>query len=213
MSTIKTNAIIDAAGGNTATVNGTLIPASGVTLVSTAATQTLTNKTLTSPTITGGSLSGTSGVLTSGTAQSSASGTSVDFTSIPSWVKRVTVMFLGVSTSVASEVQIQLGDSGGIENTGYTSSASQGTTSSFSSTGLVVTASPLSSDLISGIVTIANITGNTWVSSGAVTVGSNVSTRVSGGSKTLSATLDRLSLVLLSGGVFDAGTINIMYEG
>ena len=51
--TVKANAFLDAAGGNTATVNGTLIPASGVTLVSTAATQTLTNKSIASSQLTG----------------------------------------------------------------------------------------------------------------------------------------------------------------
>ncbi len=53
MSTIKANAYLDAAGGSTATVNGTLIPASGVTLVSTAATQTLTNKIIDAGQLTG----------------------------------------------------------------------------------------------------------------------------------------------------------------
>ena len=45
-----------------------------------------------------------------GTAVASTSGTSVDFTSIPSWVKRITVMFNGVSTSGTSNPLVQLGD-------------------------------------------------------------------------------------------------------
>ena len=61
--------------------------------------------------------------LTLATAQNSTSGTSIDFTSIPSWVKRITVMFSSVSTSGSSNPLIQIGDSGGIENTGYTSYA------------------------------------------------------------------------------------------
>ena len=59
------------------------------------------------------------GALTLGTAQASTSGTAIDFTGIPSWVKRVTVMFNGVSTNGTSLVQIQLGTSGGVEATGY----------------------------------------------------------------------------------------------
>ena len=61
----------------------------------------LTSATLTTPTLTSPVIAGTPtgvGVLTSGTAQASTSGTSIDFTSIPSWVKRITVMFDGVST-------------------------------------------------------------------------------------------------------------------
>ena len=47
------------------------------------------------------SISGTyqGGVLTNGTTQASTSGTSIDFTSIPSWVKRVTILFNGTSTN------------------------------------------------------------------------------------------------------------------
>jgi len=46
--------------------------------------------------VTGSLTSG--GSLTLATAQT-ASGTAVDFTGIPSWVKRITVMFSGVSTN------------------------------------------------------------------------------------------------------------------
>ena len=38
------------------------------------------------------------------TAQNTTSGTSIDFTGIPSWVKRITVMFQGVSTTGSSQV-------------------------------------------------------------------------------------------------------------
>ena len=52
---------------------------------------------------------GAYGQLVSGTAVASTSGTSIDFTGIPSWVKRITVMFNGVSTSGTSFKQIQIG--------------------------------------------------------------------------------------------------------
>ena len=83
--TVKANAFLDAAGGNTATVNGTLIPASGVTLVSTAATQTLTNKSIAAsqlpgalPAIDGSALTGiaTGGMTLLGT-MATTSGTTV----------------------------------------------------------------------------------------------------------------------------------------
>jgi len=72
--------------------------------------------TLTLPTF-----NGTVGLLVSGTAVASTSNTSIDFTSIPAGVRRITVMFDAVSTSGTSNWLIQLGDSGGIENTGYLS--------------------------------------------------------------------------------------------
>ena len=63
--------------------------------------------------------SGTLAPIVSGTAVASTSGTSIDFTGIPSWVKRITVMLNGVSTSGTSIVQVQIG-SGSPTTSGYT---------------------------------------------------------------------------------------------
>ena len=52
-------------------------------------------------------VSGINSAITAGTAVASTSGTSIDFTGIPSWVKRITVMFNGVSTNGTSNIQIQ----------------------------------------------------------------------------------------------------------
>jgi hypothetical protein len=118
----------DASGTGTFTIaspnsnsNFTLtIPQATTTIVGTDATQTLTNKTLTSPTITGAVVSSmASSVITAATAQASTSGTSIDFTGIPSWVKRVTVLCSGISKSSTANFLFQLGDSGGVETTGY----------------------------------------------------------------------------------------------
>jgi hypothetical protein len=69
------------------------------------------------------------GALTLATAKTTTSGTFVDFTGIPSWAKRITVMFNGVSTNGTSTFQIQVGTSAGVETTGYVSSVSSITTS------------------------------------------------------------------------------------
>jgi hypothetical protein len=71
----------------------------------------------------------------SGTAVASTSGTSIDFTSIPAWVKKITVMFDRVSTNGTSFVQVQLGTSGGFVITGYVSAASNTGTGISSTTG------------------------------------------------------------------------------
>ena len=151
------------------------------------------------------------GVLTSGTAVASTSGTSIDFTSIPSWVKRITVMFNGVSTSGTSNLQVQLG-AGSVITTGYTSGSTSGSVNVTSTTGLLVTNSTLAANLTSGSLVLNNISGNTWVSNGVVYQYTSYGT-VSGGVIALSGTLDRIRITTVNGtDTFDAGSINILYE-
>ncbi len=157
-----------------------------------------------------------------GTAQASTSGTSIDFTGIPSWVKRVTVMFNGVSTSGTSVRQIQLGDSGGVEITGYTgsvattNSAGTGNNAAFAGAGFALqnSGNTLAADTLYGNVVFTNVSGNIWVGTG-ILVASNApaSFYISGG-KTLSDVLTQVRITTVGGtDTFDAGSINIMYEG
>jgi len=160
--------------------------------------------------------------IVSGTAVASTSGTSIDFTSIPSWVDRITVMFNGVSTSGTSPPQIQLGDSGGVETTGYAGTSSAiagGTAQAVFTTGFglgVNTSNWSSSVVVSGAITITllNSSTNTWVASGSLgRSDSTGSTYFTSGGKSLSATLDRVRITTVNGtDTFDAGTINILYE-
>jgi hypothetical protein len=165
-------------------------------------------------------LSGTSGVLDNsgafiaGTAVASTSGTSIDFTSIPSWVKRVTVMFNAVSTNGSSLVQVQLGTSGGVQTTSYESGAFTNGAARTSTTGFLVTWRADSSQSISGalVCTLINSSTNAWVSQGnSITVASDGTSFA--GTTTLSATLDRVRITTVNGtDAFDAGSINILYE-
>lgn len=150
--------------------------------------------------------------LVSGTAVS-ASGTSVDFTSIPSWVKRITVMFNGVSTNGTSQIQIQLGN-GSIITTGYNSASwTANTTNNTSTAGLLITGLNAAAAVYYGNALICLQTGNTWVESHAIGGVSGYNS-IGGGSIALSGTLDRVRITTANGtDTFDAGTINIMYEG
>jgi hypothetical protein len=215
--------VLQSSGGGSVTLNEPTtasnftqdLPAVTGNVVIDSATQTLTNKTLTSPTI-GGTPTGV-GVLTSGTAVDSTSGTSIDFTSIPSWVKRVTVNFSGVSTNGTSDYLIQLGTSGGIQSSGYvgTSTYVGGPPASINfNTGFSINTG-LSSITMQGSLTFSllNSATGTWCLSAVLGNGDVNYVRLSAGSKTLSGTLDRLRITTVNGtDTYDAGSINILYE-
>lgn len=148
--------------------------------------------------------------LTLATAQASTSGASIDFTSIPNWVRRITVIFNGVSTNGTSLVQIQLGSTS-FQNTGYISSAQQSTSISSSTTGIVISTYVLAADIRIGAVVLMNVSDNTWIASGAT--GQSSSTTACSGKVSLTGTLDRIRITTVNGtDTFDAGSINIMYE-
>jgi hypothetical protein len=158
---------------------------------------------------------GTLQMLGQGTAVATTSGTSVDFTGIPSWVKRITVMFRGVSGNGTSPFIVQLGTSSGVQNTGYlgTGSLIGATVATTSSTAGFYIYPNLAADVYSGNMIIINITGNAWVSS--YNMKSSIATTVlGGGDVSLSSTLDRIRITTVNGtDTFDAGSVNILYEG
>jgi hypothetical protein len=179
------------------------LPAVTGNVVIDSATQTLTNKTI------------EGGTVISGTAVASTSGTSIDFTDIPSWVKRITVMWNGVSTNGSSSPLVQLGDSGGIETTGYGGSgsliASTVTTQNF--TAGFGERSQDAAAVRTGSWTITNVSGNIWVCAGVLGRSDAAITSVTGGTKTLSDTLTQIRITTVNGtDTFDAGSINILYE-
>lgn len=170
------------------------------------------NVDITLPT-TSGTMALTENKLVLGTAVT-ASGTSVDFTGIPSWAKRITIMFNGVSTNGTSPKIVQIGNttlttSGYISGHGYGGSASGGsnTTTGFGLGGTSV------SDVFSAQMIIANINGFSYNSAHSGGFSSTAYNMNGGGNVTLSATLDRIRITTVNGtDTFDAGTINVMWE-
>ena len=175
----------------------------GVTFVCNSTTQTGTGSA-TLNTWTAGS-----GIATS-TSVSTTSGSSIDFTNIPSWVKRITVMLNGVTSSNA--IEVRLGTSSGIVATGYNGGAGiaqNGNSTSVGSTSTGFSVSGNTSTVV-GIWTIANFSGNTWT---AAWNWSNSGNQFGGGGAyiALSGVLTQLRLSAGSG-TFSAGSINILYE-
>ena len=146
-----------------------------------------------------------------------ASGTSIDFTGIPSWAKRIKIMLNGVSTNGASIVQLQLG-SGTIKTTGYLGSFSGASASAIASatlaTGLGLTYGSGASTVSHGLAEINLLGSNLYVMSSMIGKSDVAGTNFSGSSVTLTGALDRIRITTVNGtDTFDAGSINIMYEG
>jgi len=140
------------------------------------------------------------------TLVNTTSGTSIDFTGIPSTTKKITAMFNGVSTNGSSIVQIQLG-SGTVQTSGYASRvASTNLTTGVPLNGTTSTVARNST------VVFVNINGNTWIAYG--TSDNNSSAESITGIVSLSGTLDIIRITTVNGtDTFDAGSVNIMYEG
>lgn len=149
--------------------------------------------------------------ITLGTPQASTSGTSIDFTGIPAGVRRITIMFNGVSTNGTSVVIVQLGDAGGFETTNYLGSNS---TANFSS-GFAPDGITNASAVRHGVMTLAleDSSDFTWVFGSMIGRSDSVGSFVSAGMKSLSEVLTQVRITT-AGGVdtFDAGEINIQYE-
>ena len=156
--------------------------------------------------------------LNSATAVPSTSGTSIDFTSIPSWVKRITVMFSGISTSGTSNIQLQLGDAGGFETSGYNGAMSRMgaaavATSQYPTTGFLLVNDLLAADVLSGVFILPLIGSNIWCGTHQLSEHASTASFSGSGTKTLSDTLTQVRITTVNGtDTFDAGTINILYE-
>jgi hypothetical protein len=153
--------------------------------------------------------------------QSTTSGTSVDFPGLLAGIRRITIILTGVSTNGTSNIIIQLGDSGGIETTGYATSymllVNAGAVAGATSTaGFVVQASASASAAISGTLTL-NLSDTAfptaWTASGSFARTDTAAMLVCAGNKTLTTSLDRVRLTTAGGtDTFDAGVMNISFE-
>lgn len=206
------NASTSGAGGVITTADNTGIlnlQTAGTTAVTIGASQNTTFAgTVTLPT-------GTIYPLVSGTAVASTSGTSISYTGIPSWVKRITVMYTSLSTNGSSTIQVQLGTSGGLTTSGYLgcSAFSGGSTGGANLTTGLPIAGTGSGDVRHGHIIITNVTGNIWVSSHVNGQSNNNYAQFGGGSITLSGTLTQFAINMANGtDTFDSGSINILYE-
>ena len=152
---------------------------------------------------------------TQGTEQATTSGTSFTFGSIPAGVDMIVINFNEVSLSGSDYLEVTLGDSGGLETTGY-----EGTRAGLNNTSHAHnnqdTCFPIqvgsASEAVSGMMwlTLQDAANFTWVQHHMIRKGDyNIS--FGAGFKALSAELTQVSLTRSGSNTFDAGGVNIMY--
>jgi hypothetical protein len=155
------------------------------------------------------------GGITAGTVQATTSGSAIDFTGLPAAIKRITIAFDGVSLSGTDSHLVQIGDSGGVETTGYSSASgtNNGTAVgvTVSTTGFCV-GTGAAGRAISGHMILTRITGNQWISSHSFGDEAQTDAFQGGGRKTLSDELTTVRITRSGTNTFDAGQVNIFYE-
>lgn len=150
---------------------------------------------------------------------STGSGTSASITSVPSYAKRITITLQGVSLNGATELILRLGDTGGLENSGYTGvnarMGSSGGVYSGNSTSFILTESAQAGNVYDGVITLIrhNESTNCWVVSSTVTTQGANNMNICSGTKELSSALTQVSILSANGSsAFDAGSIGFQVE-
>ena len=143
--------------------------------------------------------------------QATTSGATKSFTGLRPGLNQLFILFRVVTLTSNNDLLIQIGDSEGLETSGYSSTAltvsTVGVTAFADTTGFIL---PLSASARSytGIVSLARMSGNNWVSS--FTGRLSALSVMGGGSKTLTGELDRVSIVRISSGTFDGGAVTVL---
>jgi hypothetical protein len=123
-------------------------------------------------------------------------------------------MFQGVSTSGTSVPLVQLGVSGTPTTSGYLGASTSSTPGSANYTTGFGLGSNSASNIVHGNLTITNITGNSWTASGTIAASNAAGGWYFSGSVALAGTADMVRITTVNGtDTFDAGSINVMYEG
>lgn len=134
---------------------------------------------------------------------------------IPTYAKRITVCYKGLSTNGASNHLIQIGPVGGVEASGYGGGAYTPATWAVNAAGFLITALANAAYDLTALATLAlaDAATNTWVlaAAGIATTANTSST--AGGHKALAGALTRVRITTVNGtDTFDAGAVSVMWE-
>jgi hypothetical protein len=165
-----------------------------------------------------GNLSWVNGRMVLETSKATTSGTAVEFTGLPSWIKKITMTFQGVSTNGTSAVIIQIG-SGSYTTSGYNGAGANTDNGVAPSVitrtgGFGIDNSANAAAVRHGSIIITSAGSNTWTSMAVIGRSDQATLGWAAGSVSLSGALDRIRITTSNGtDAFDAGSINILYEG
>lgn len=145
-------------------------------------------------------------------SQATTSGSTVNVTNIPTGVGEIEIFFNAVSTNGTVIPVIQIGDSGGLETSGYLGGATEGGSIGGNSNGFKIDFARGATELYSGMARLTRVTadGTIWAVMGAAYSGGTATGGNFAGLKTLSAELDRFSLVTTD--TLDSGTLYWRYR-
>lgn len=143
------------------------------------------------------------------------SGSSTDFT-IPSWANRIDIAYSGVQHNDAGTQNflIQLGDSGGIETTGYLGGLGViGGSPALFTSGIGVIAASSSTAIVHGNVTLSKVSadGTKWSASGNSAFSNGAGLNCTAASKTLTTALTTVRFMVTAGS-FVAGVVTAVYS-
>jgi hypothetical protein len=164
---------------------------------------------------------GIQGTIANTTAINAATGspTSVDFTGIPSWVKRIQVSIVNLSTTGSSNLLVRIGNatfttSGYSSVMNYVNPGANSCTGDYETSGFRLTKDWGSSGSWTGTFTLVLHYNYVYTSSFVGMSGPSGAGKFGSGYLSLGSVLDRIRVTTVNGtDTFDAGTINIFYEG
>lgn len=139
------------------------------------------------------------------------SGTAHDF-SVGAGAEEITVAMIDVSLSGSDHLLIQLGDSGGIETTGYSGASTNGGVGVNATDGIVIRSNG-SANQFHGFIkfVLVEASTNTWVASGVTAMSNGAFTVQSAGSKSLSGSLTTVRMTRTGSNTFDGGSVAVGY--
>lgn len=145
------------------------------------------------------------------------SGSSTTFTGIPSWVTRLTVQIVGVSSSSTGNLQIQLGNNSAVfTTTGYNGAVMYAATAAYPvvsalSSGFNLTSTSVAASILHGSFTLCRHgTTDVWCANSIISAESGSNIQYMAGNIT-QTDFGQLKF-LVTAGTFDAGSVSITYE-